>query len=326
MTERAQAAEADFGERRAREWWCQFLGLLLAVVAAWTTLDCCLDPGIEYPWGLLRVALPTSLLVAPGAAVAACGRLAPRPCGLEQRGVIGDVCAVFLGDSLTHGSLSVNFLEVIAAKHADAGRIVNCGMNMRPTAELLEGSLLEDVLGFRPTRGVVVLIGTNDLIRYTLLPPAFRQPTSVWLEGYRAKLGDVARRLSKGGVRVTLASPPILGEDPGSDEGRLGRQMADEVRRLSDELMCSYAPLYEATVSYLERPITTGACAPRSRAYSPLESFALLCVLPWRLYGMRQSCADIQREHGLELTLDLVHFGPPFDGVAADVFSRALRL
>jgi len=313
---------------RAQDWRLQSLGLWAAFVVLWTALDCFLDPGMEYPWGVVGVALPTSILVAPGAAIAACSRMASLPFGLGDVGTGQRVAAVFVGDSLTHGSLSANYLEVLAQRYSGQGIFVNVGMNMRPASELLDGSLLEDVAAAAPKRGVVILIGTNDLIRYTLLPAALRQPVATWLEGYASTLREIVQRLrSKGVATVTLASPPILGEDPASEEGRLGECMAAEVRRVADaESCCHYAPLYEATVSHLSTAASEGTLAPRSRAYSALESFALLCGLPWRIYAARMPLSEIQSEQGLELTLDLVHFGPRFAEIAANVLSEALSL
>ena len=56
----------------------------------------------EDPGSLLNIALPTSLLVAPGAAVAAAAQLAPRPTGIAEAKKT-KTCAVFVGDSLTQG-------------------------------------------------------------------------------------------------------------------------------------------------------------------------------------------------------------------------------
>jgi len=318
----------EVGPERAREWWIQFFVLLVGLVALWTALDCALDPGMEYPFGPVRVAAPTSLLVATGAGVGACARLPSLPCSLEDAKKAASVSAVFVGDSLTHGSLSANYLELLCQQYKGQGEFVNCGMNMRPSGDLLDGSLLEDAARLEPNRGVVVLIGTNDLIRYTAVPAVFRQPASEWLQGYSERMSHIVQRLQQCGAKVLLASPPLLGEDPDSEEGLLGLRMAGEVRAAAAGAgpACRYVPLYEATVEHLRTAAAAGSLAPHSRAYTLGESLVLLTALPWRLYGARQPLASVQAEQGLELTVDLVHFGPRFAHLAAGLFSEALAL
>lgn len=280
------AAEPAISPERRKEWWWQFLLVWAFVVSLWTGLDCALDPGVNIgdPIGLVQIALPTALLVAPGAAVYACARLVPRPTGLQdmqESGQKRQCAAVFLGDSLTQGTVSANFLEVIARQHSGLGEFVNVGMNMRPLGDALAGSLLEEIKALKPVHGVVVL----------------------------------------------LASPPPLGEDLASEEGRLGAEIAATVQQVASDLGCRYVPLYETVADHLDLARNTGALASGSRPYSLPESLALLCALPWRLYsGSGTSLRELQAEQGLEFTVDLVHYGPRFAAVAARLFAEHLSL
>ncbi|CAK0890281.1 unnamed protein product [Prorocentrum cordatum] len=159
---------------------------------------------MEYPWGPLRVALPTALLVASGAGVLAATRLRRRPCELAD--VLGGagqgrprrVCAVFVGDSLTQGSLSANWLEVLAERHPGQGEFVNCGLNMRPSGDMLDGpglDLLEGAAAAAPERGVVVMLGTNDLIRFDLLSWPLRPTAASFVLEYALRVREIATRL-----------------------------------------------------------------------------------------------------------------------------------
>lgn len=324
------AAEPAISPERRKEWWWQFLLVWAFVVSLWTGLDCALDPGVNIgdPIGLVQIALPTALLVAPGAAVYACARLVPRPTGLQdmqESGQKRQCAAVFLGDSLTQGTVSANFLEVIARQHSGLGEFVNVGMNMRPLGDALAGSLLEEIKALKPVHGVVVLLGTNDIIRYTALPAPLRQPIRGWLEAYASTLSDVVSRLQP--ASVLLASPPPLGEDLASEEGRLGAEIAATVQQVASDLGCRYVPLYETVADHLDLARNTGALASGSRPYSLPESLALLCALPWRLYsGSGTSLRELQAEQGLEFTVDLVHYGPRFAAVAARLFAEHLSL
>eukprot|EP00931_Biecheleriopsis_adriatica_P061568 TRINITY_DN37023_c0_g1_i2.p1 TRINITY_DN37023_c0_g1~~TRINITY_DN37023_c0_g1_i2.p1 ORF type:complete len:138 (+),score=36.10 TRINITY_DN37023_c0_g1_i2:167-580(+) len=132
---------------------------------------------------------------------------------------------------------------------------------------------------------------------------------------------------ASGTAKVILASPPPLGEDLESGEAKLGEDMATVVRQVASELGCRHVPLFEAVADHLRSAKQSGALAARSRAYSLGESLALLCALPWRLYaGKQSSLLELQDEQGLELTVDLVHYGPRFAGIAAELFAEALEL
>ncbi|CAE8721209.1 unnamed protein product, partial [Polarella glacialis] len=325
------AAEPALSPERRSEWWTEFLLILAGVAISWTALDCALDPGVNIwdPVGLARIALPTALLVAPGAAVAACARLKPLPRSLplvRDAAQKRDCAVVFVGDSLTQGTLSANILEVLTQQHQDIGDLINFGMNMRPLSEACAGSLLDDAVALKPKHGIVLLLGTNDLIRYAALPALLRQPPDEWLEGYASNLRHVADRLRPGGS-VLLASPPPLGEELSSDEGRLGAEMAARVKQVASEAGCKYVPLWETVAQHLEAARRNGVLAPGSRAYSLPESLALLCALPWRLYaGSGTGLSELQAEQGLELTVDLVHYGPRFAEMAAKVYAESLGL
>ncbi|CAE7548973.1 unnamed protein product [Symbiodinium sp. CCMP2456] len=304
--ELAWAEPASTPERRS-EWQQQALLIWVSVVALWTFLDCVVDPGVkpfEDPGSLLNIALPTSVLVAPGAAVAASAQLAPRPTGISEAKKM-KTCAVFVGDSLT--SLSLAATEILVL-------------------DTLESDLLEEASALQPSHGLVLLLGTNDLIRYTAVAGAFRVSEEEWLASYEGQLQQAVSRISRD-FPVLLASPPPLGEDLNSEEARLGASMAKSVCRVAEKSECIYVPLFEACADHLNQAAANGSIAAKSRAYSLGESLLLLCALPWRLYaGRGESLQQIQKAAGLELTVDLVHYGPVYGDIASRLFIQKLGI
>eukprot|EP00439_Symbiodinium_sp_Y106_P019447 s4246_g2.t1 len=324
----AWAEPASTPERRS-EWQQQTLLIWVSVVALWTFLDCVVDPGVkpfEDPGSLLNIALPTSLLVAPGAAVAAAAQLAPRPTGIAEAKKT-KTCAVFVGDSLTQGTLSANVLQVLEGRCArDLGAFVNAGRNFRALSDTLESDLLEAASALQPSHGLVLLLGTNDLIRFTAVAEAFRGSKEDWLRSYEGQLEQAVSRISRD-FPVLLTSPPPLGEDLNSEEALLGASMAKSVRRVAEMSQCVYVPLFEACADHLNQAAARGNLAAKSRAYSLGESLLLLCALPWRLYaGSGESLEQIQEEAGLELTVDLVHYGPVYADIASRLFIQKLGI
>ncbi|CAJ1336390.1 unnamed protein product [Effrenium voratum] len=308
-------AEPVPGAERKSEWRSQLLGVWGSVVALWTGLDCALDSGVhplEDPMSIVKIALPTALLVAPGAAIAACARLTPKPKELAQEGAT----AVFLGDSLTQGTVSANVLEVLAERcrrRQAPAHLVNMGLNFRALSDLTP-ELLSEAKAFTPSHGIVLQLGSNDLIRYSATPSFLRSPEEQWLESYAQRLREAVQRLLP--EKVVLVSPPPLGEDVSSFEGRLGAAMARRAAKAAKELDCGYVPLFETCVAQLGQ----------GRPYKLSEFLLQLCALPWQLYLFGRSLEEIQRKQGLKLTVDLVHYGPRYAEMAAELLEAVAVL
>ena len=184
---------------------------------------------------------------------------------------------------------------------------------------------MEAASALQPSHGLVLLLGTNDLIRYTAVAEAFRGSKEDWLRSYEGQLEQAVSRISRD-FPVLLTSPPPLGEDLNSEEALLGASMAKSVRRVAEMSQCVYVPLFEACADHLNQA-ARGNLAAKSRAYSLGESLLLLCALPWRLYaGSGESLQQIQEEAGLELTVDLVHYGPVYADIASRLFIQKLGI
>ncbi|CAL1141057.1 unnamed protein product [Cladocopium goreaui] len=324
------ASVAAANTERCGEWQQELFRIWGSVVALWTGLDCVLDPGVrpEDPAALLKIALPTAFLVAPGAAVAACARLKPKPIGLEEG--MDSAAVVFVGDSLTQGTVSANVVEVLAdrckRRQQHLGDFVNAGLNFRALEDVVTdppAELMKTAAKIRCSHGLVLQLGSNDLIRYLSVPELLRPTEEEWLQNYAKLMHQAATQLGCNGGKVFLVSPPPLGEALSSPEFRLGAEMARRIELVATELGCSYVPLYEACVAYLAAGQKDPTTASR---YSLMDFLPGLCVLPWRLYAARQSLSQIQEEQGLDLTVDLVHFGHCYAKLAADVLEQKLGL
>lgn len=326
---------AGVGPRsRAAIWSAETLRVLCFGVTAATVITCVTNSRIEYPWGVLWIAAPTALFMAPMAALAACAALPALPRGLEvgaskenQKAQGHSVAAVLLGDSLTHGTLSSNFVEILQRRYGNAGDFVNAGMNMRAAADLdPEDPLLDAAADLAPRHGVALMLGTNDVLRALATTwPIFPGPR-IFVRRYMDRIRSIAQHLGSRGVHLVLASPPILGEDLNSVACRLTRLAARGVRRVAATTSnCRYAPVFEATEQRLKELQASGA-VQSPKAYNGLLASLLLVLLPFRLYLTHTPFKDLQAEQGLGLTVDYVHLGPEFAELAADVFAEALAL
>ena len=171
---------------------------------------------------------------------------------------------VCFGDSLTHGSVSANWVERLEERSRNRAiwgegytAVLNAGVNSETAAAAY--TRLGDVIACKPT-AVTVLIGTNDLIgslatsaanMYVNKLPAQKIPPSE--AGYAAELGRIVKELDQNlppNSRVLVLSPPPLGERPGGPAWRRGGRFAEICKKVVGEFSevsgrVAYGPLYE---------------------------------------------------------------------------------
>src|SRR6185312_6168835 len=123
---------------------------------------------------------------------------------------------VCVGDSITRGQVSVDYVELLRRRrHAVPTTFVNAGVNYDLAFSVL--NRLDGVVSHRPDV-VCVLVGTNDanatlgasnrrLVTLLKRPPA--RPTA---ERYQEDLTAIARELkARTSARIGLLSLPVIG-------------------------------------------------------------------------------------------------------------------
>lgn len=166
--------------------------------------------------------------------------------------------AICLGDSITHGTVSFDYVKHLSDDPALGDFLfVNEGINSRLVYHLLP--LVDTVTVLKP-RHVFILIGTNDLKgslsekeyrRYDELWSLPRKPTKQWYTNTYARLVDALKE--KTGARITLISIPPLGERPDSDPFKLAADYSKAIKDIASEKKVSYIPLNEILSAELAR-------------------------------------------------------------------------
>jgi lysophospholipase L1-like esterase len=210
---------------------------------------------------------------------------------------------VCLGDSITRGQLSVDYVKILSGRTSLAPFVfTNAGVN----GELSENVLrrLGAVIELQPDM-VTVLIGSNDVVaamsakssaRATRMNKLTAPPT---IEGFGANVAAIVDRLVREtSARIGLLSLPVLGEDVGSESVLCSQQYSAVLKQIAESRSVTYLPLNEREVS----------CLP---GFSPgthyRDSLALMAGGAFRHFVLRRSLDDISRRRGLQLTTDLVH-------------------
>ncbi|BBX32156.1 Lipase/phospolipase [Mycolicibacterium mageritense DSM 44476 = CIP 104973] len=212
---------------------------------------------------------------------------------------------VCLGDSITRGQLSVDYVKLLGGRSALAPFVFgNAGVN----GDLAENVLrrLDTVINQQPDV-VTVLIGSNDAnasmsaknsSRTTRMQKLAAPPT---IEGFADNVGAIIDRLaSETSARIGLLSLPILGEDIESESVRQSGRYSEVLKKIADDHGVAYLPLHERQLAYL----TTSGHHSGTRYR---DGLVLMGSGAFQHFALRRSLDDISRRRGLQLTTDLLH-------------------
>ena len=225
---------------------------------------------------------------------------------------------VFLGDSITRGAVSSNWVEVVTRRYRDR-RIdfVNAGVN-GDLAFNVEARL-DEVVACRPD-AVTLLIGTNDVqaTQSEKMEQMFRRRQGLrsppTLAGYRNAVSATLETLSsRTTARVAVLEIPMLGEDLSSPiNDRVGAYNV-ALREGAHERGQEVLPIR----AELERLLTPGRTPP---PYTADIALIVRASLSHRLLGRPWN--DISRRNGLEVLTDQVHLNDRAGAVIADTVSQ----
>lgn len=224
-----------------------------------------------------------------------------RGAGARQGTVV--VCA---GDSITHGRVSINYVDILSRRLSPRGyTFVNAGVNSELAYNL--GLRLDEIIRCGPDV-VTILIGSNDANatlsesaerRYLDEMRLPRKPDSAW---FRDNLAAICARLKSGTrARIALLSLPPMGEEPGSAAYRRATEYSRIVRDVAAAEKVDYLPVNEE----MTRRIEARGEKP-TLLYRGDPEFAMYRVLA-RHYLLRQSYDEIAERYRFLFLTDLLH-------------------
>ena len=175
---------------------------------------------------------------------------------------------VCIGDSITHGRTSSNYVALLEKRFRPKGyRFVNAGVN----GELAYNALqrLDAVIACRPS-WITLMVGTNDV--YAALSTANAHETMDQMglperptrETFRRYLTKICLQLRNATTApLALMSLPPLGEDPDHRAFELTSDYSRIIQSVAHETGNAYLPVHERMRAYLQ-----------SRNTGPGRSFA----------------------------------------------------
>jgi lysophospholipase L1-like esterase len=231
---------------------------------------------------------------------------------------------VCVGDSLTHGRLSADYVGLLRRRFRAKGyRFVNAGLNGDMAYNVLQR--LDDIIGCHPAL-VTILIGSNDA--YAALNPGNADearrdnglPELPRPDTFRRDLSALCFKLREAtAAPLALLSLPPMGEDPQHAAYRQAQAYSRIIKDVARQAGIAYLPVNERMDECL-RP-------PRHEPKLPFDRIteARYLSIKIRRFVLGQSLAAISRRHGYRLLTDGIHLNPSGAAVIADAIEAFIR-
>ncbi|MHA1154928.1 MAG: SGNH/GDSL hydrolase family protein [Candidatus Heimdallarchaeota archaeon] len=210
---------------------------------------------------------------------------------------------VCIGDSLTHGNMSTNYVKMLCVRlGTDDYHIINAGLNAELTYNILKR--LESIIACKPDF-VTLLIGTNDVSRQLHLPNKKRgvrrlklpqEPDEDW---FASNLIQIITELQeKTEAKIGLCSIPPMGEDQTHEVFLQSSRYANIIADIATKTGIPYLPVHEKMIHYLNKNPTN----PKH----PYER-RLIETTFFQFYFLGMTFNKISERNGFSLLIDHVH-------------------
>lgn len=227
----------------------------------------------------------------------------------------GQKVLVCVGDSITHGTVSYDYVKILKGALAPRNiMVVNAGINGETAWNVLKRA--DEIIACNPDY-ITILIGTNDT-NGTFSPiVAKRQfkdqgipqrPDKIWFRENLTKLCETLKTRTK--ARIALLSIPPIGEEPEHPAFKLAQEFSAIIKDVAIKEGMTYIPLNEKLTEML---IASGH-RPRF-SYSP-EDFVMYRSIA-RHFFLGQSYDKISEIHGYYLLTDHLHLNGRAAGTVA---------
>jgi lysophospholipase L1-like esterase len=232
-------------------------------------------------------------------------------------GFSGDVL-VCVGDSITHGRVSANYVDMLSEDLDGKGLyVVNAGINGELAYNVL--MRLDSIIACDPDY-MTVFIGTNDahgtltteqgekLVKEMGLP---QMPTEQW---YRENLTLVIQKLKESThADIALLSIPPIGENPADPAFLQADSYNAIIREVAEAERVSYLGLFETMAAYLaEHPHAAPPYTQGDFEWAMYSGFA-------RHFLLKQPFAEISEKNGFLLETDYLHLNETGARMTADL-------
>ena len=229
---------------------------------------------------------------------------------------------VCIGDSITRGEVSYNYVELLQDRLGDRFEVINAGINNEVSYEVLQR--LDQVIACEPDL-VTVLIGTNDanasiadegalwMMQHRKLP---FKPSIGW---YEENMEAIVERLQgETQAHVALLSLPPIGQDLTSQPVRTTRWFSEVVRQVARRYGVAYLPVFEQMTDYLTEHQPKGHLE-----HEKWQWHSVKVILEEKILGVELD--EIAARSGLVLHSDMLHLNSRGARIIADLIENFVR-
>ncbi len=226
-----------------------------------------------------------------------------------------------LGDSLTHGRYSGDYVALLQQRLSNEGyEFINGGIDGDLGYNVLKR--LDTILDCFPDT-VILLIGTND-INATFSPKVesgYRKnkgiPVTPTMDWSCNNVAEIFERFTAANVKnLAVLSIPMMGENLESDLTIRVVQYNERLRDLATKHQVNYLSLYECLIDELPKiensPVYKGKMGP-------------ILVAAFRRIVLRQSFQSISKKNGLYFLTDHIHLNENGANIISNLVETYLR-
>lgn len=223
---------------------------------------------------------------------------------------------VLAGDSITQGTMSVDYTGMLNNRLGERWTVVNAGVNGDTSWGLLQR--LEDVEVCDPD-AIAILIGTNDAVA-TVEPLSRRMkkrvaklPQTPGKANYRRNLKTIVERLQETThAQIALCAPPPIGEDREGEAWRTSFWFARGVEEVASATGTTYLPLFESMGDAL-----AGTAQGKTPPFEEMRQWLIRATL--RRHVLGQSFDAIGELAGFSFHADHLHLNERGASMVADL-------
>jgi lysophospholipase L1-like esterase len=253
-----------------------------------------------------------------------------RPKNFPRKGQVpnpsakGKVVVTCVGDSITHGNVSVNYVDMLERWLGETYFFYNAGVNSDLTYSIIDR--LDDIIATQPNF-LTLLIGTND-VNATVSKASLRSyyqfkkiapHTTPDFEGYQQNYAEIIHRLkTETNAKIAVLSLPIMGENLQSEANQKADRYSEFIKNVAEKEGLTYLPVRERMKDFLRDH-------PKKLKYEYHDTLKLiyLSVIKHELLG--QDWDKICLSHGMDLTQDNLHFNTRGAAMIASLVEKWLK-